>query len=134
MELSAHAHQALIAADSSTMFTLFQDTTDIINRDSLSRDGILSRIIREGFKHDNFRVFSRFEALGAIGLGFYAGPSLWREDDPLNTSYVQYMGGALRYRMSQNDDVYQITARIGWSPGGEGWAGYGSMRLSFSPP
>src|SRR5690606_5105358 len=100
MELTGHVHQAIAATDSSTLKKMFQDTTDIINRDSLSRDGILSTLLRDGYRDDNMRVYFRFEALGPIGWGFYAGPVLWREDLPMQERHVQWMGGGLRYRFS----------------------------------
>jgi hypothetical protein len=132
MEVTAHVHQALMATDSSTLLTLFRDTTDIINRDSLSADGTLSKIIRDGFRRDNILIFSRIEAMGALGYGFYVGPSLWREDHPTHEDYVQRLGGALRYRKTfRGRDVYQITGRVGWSPGGDGWGAYGTLRIAL---
>jgi hypothetical protein len=134
MELSAHAHQAIAATDSGTLSRLFKDTSDIISRDSLSRDGILSTILRDGYRDDNMRVFFRLEALGPLGWGFYAGPSLWREDKPMQERHVQWMGGALRFRFSGSANIFQATGRLGWSPGGEGWAYYTSVRTSFGSP
>ena len=113
MEVSSHIHQAMMATDSSTLLTRFRDTTDIIDRDSLSANGTLSKIIREGFREDNVVVFSRVEALGALGYGFYVGPSLWREDFPTRQVYVQRLGAALRFRKVFGNDIYQITARGG---------------------
>lgn len=134
MELTTHVHQAIVASDSGMVSRLFKDTTDIISRDSLSRNGILSTVLRDGFRNDNMRVFFRLEALGPLGWGFYAGPSLWREDKPMQERHVQWMGGALRYRFSGYADVYQVTARAGWSPGNEGWAYYTSVRMAFGSP
>ena len=131
MEVTTHIHQAMMATDSSMLLTLFRDTTDIIDRDSLSENGILSKIIRDGFREDNVVVASRVEALGALGYGFYVGPSLWREDYPTRQRYVQRMGGALRFRKLFGNDTYQLTVRGGWSPGGDGWGGFASLRMSF---
>jgi hypothetical protein len=131
METSAHIHQAMMATDSSTLLTLFRDTTDIINRDSLSRDGTLSKLIREGFREDNVVIFTRVEALGALGYGFYVGPSFWREDFPTRQIYAQRMGAAIRFRQRFGNNLFQITGRGGWSPGGDGWGGYASLRMAF---
>lgn len=131
MEVSAHIHQAMMATDSSTLLTLFRDTTDIINRDSLSRNGTLSRIIRDGFREDNVVIFSRVEALGALGYGFYVGPSLWREDFPTRQIYIQRLGAALRFRQMFGSDIYQITGRWGWGPGGHGWGGFATLRIAL---
>src|SRR5690606_28436940 len=117
MEARAHVHQAIAATDSGTLSRLFKDTTDIISRDSISHDGILSTVLRHGYRDDNMRVHFRLEALGPILWGFYAGPSLWREDRPLKESHLQWMGGAVRYRFSRYADVYPATYRRGWAPG-----------------
>ena len=131
MEVTTHIHQAMMATDSSTLLTLFRDTTDIINRDSLSQTGVLSKIIREGFREDNIVIFSRFEALGALGYGFYMGPSFWREDFPTRQIYVQRLGAAVRFRKVFRNQIYQLTARGGWSPGGDGWGGFATLRMAF---
>jgi hypothetical protein len=131
MEVTTHIHQAMMATDSGMLLTLFRDTTDIINRDSLSQNGILSRIIRDGFREDNIVVASRLEALGALGYGFYVGPSLWREDFPIRQRYEQRLGAALRFRKVFGNDIYQLTVRGGWSPGGDGWGGFATLRMAF---
>jgi hypothetical protein len=134
MELTAHVHQAIAATDSSNLKKMFKDTTDIISRDSLSKDGILSTFLRDGYRDDNMRVFFRFEALGPLGWGFFIGPALWREDKPMQQRHVQWMGGAIRYRFAGFSDIYQATFRMGWSPGDEGWAWYTTVRTSFGTP
>lgn len=138
MEARAHVHQAIAATDSGTLSRLFKDTTDIISRDSISHDGILSTVLRHGYRDDNMRVHFRLEALGPILWGFYAGPSLWREDMPMKESHLQWMGGAVRYRFSRYADVYQATYRLGWTPGGKdvkpGWSWYATLRMAFGTP
>jgi hypothetical protein len=132
-EIAAHAHQAVAATDSGTIALLFKDTNDIRSRDSLGR-GPLTRAMRDAYRDDNIRIHSRLEALGPLGLGFFAGPTLWRQDMPMSQRHVQWMGGALRYRLEAFSDVYQMTGRLGWSPGGEGWAWYTSVRVAFGAP
>jgi len=131
MEFTAHVHQALMASDSSTFLARFRDTTDIIDRDSLSRNGILSQIIQDGFREDNLALASRVEALGSLGYGFYLGPSLWREDFPTRERYEQRLGAALRFRQLFGNDLYQLTVRGGWSPGGDGWGGFATLRIAL---
>jgi hypothetical protein len=134
MELTAHVHQAIAATDSSNLKKMFKDTTDIISRDSLSKDGILSTFLRDGYRDDNMRVFFRFEALGPLGWGFFIGPALWREDKPMQQRHVQWMGGAIRYGFAVFSDIYHATFRMGWSPGDDGWAWFTTVRTSFVTP
>jgi hypothetical protein len=133
MEMTMHVHQAMVATDSALLAKLFKDTTDIIGRDTLSKDGVLSTILRDGYRDDNMRVFFRAEALGPLGWGFYAGPALWREDLPMQERHVQWMGGAVRYRLSGSSNLLQATARVGWTPD-EGWAYYTTVRASLGSP
>jgi hypothetical protein len=139
MELRAHVHQAIAATDSGTLSRLFKDTTDIISRDSISADGVLSKVLQDGYRNDNMRIFFRLEALGPIAWGFYAGPALWREDKPMAQSHLQWMGGAVRYRFSRFSDVLQATFRMGWTPGGgdpeqAGWGWYATIRTAIGSP
>jgi hypothetical protein len=131
MEVTGHIHQLLAATDSSMFATMLADEDDIIARDTLSRNGTLSKLIREGFRKDNVRFFSRIEALGPLGWGIYAGPSMWRDDLIIAKEHLQRFGGALRFKSADESDLYQFTLRVGWGPGGDGWGAYGSMRLSF---
>jgi hypothetical protein len=139
MEMRTHVHQAIAATDSGTLRRMFHDTTDIISRDSLSTNGILSKVLQDGYRDDNMRVFFRLEALGPLAWGFFAGPALWREDLPMARSHLQWMGGAVRYRFSRFADVYQATFRMGWTPGGgdpkeAGWAWYATIRTAVGSP
>ena len=130
MESNLHVHRAMFATDSSMMFNLLQDPDDIISRTELSEDGTLSRILRDGFREDNVRLFTRVEALAPLGFGLYAGPAMWREDWPMGQRSEQRFGGALRLRKTDLADSYQVTARLG--RGSEaGWGGYVSVRLAF---
>ncbi len=133
MEATGHIHQAMAATDSSQFFTLIHDPQDIISRDSLSSKGPLSSIIREGFRDDNIRFFSRIEALGPLGYGIFLGPTMWRNDLPIAKIHEQRLGGVLRFRHTELSDTYQFSAHLGWSPS-DGWGGYASMRLSFGAP
>ncbi len=134
MEVTGHIQQVMAGTDSSMLFALIGDSTDFISREEISGKGVLSEMVKNAFRKDNAMFFSRFEALGALGYGFYAGPSMWREDWPLGPEHVQRMGGALRYRAHEGRNLYQFTFRMGWSPGGDGWGAYGSMRLAFGAP
>jgi hypothetical protein len=134
MEATGHIHQAMAATDSAMFFTLLHDPNDIISRDTISKDGPLSSIIREGFRDDNVRFFTRIEALGPLGYGIFIGPTLWREDIVVAKIHNQHLGGVLRFKHSELSDTYQFSMRIGWGPGGDGWGGYATMRLSFGAP
>lgn len=139
MELRAHVHQAIAATDSGTLARLFKDTTDIISRDSISENGVLSKVLQDGYRDDNMRIFFRLEALGPLFWGFYGGPSMWREDKPMAQTHLQWMGGALRYRFSKSADVFQATVRTGWTPGGgdskqAGWSWYATLRTAIGSP
>lgn len=134
MEVTGHMHHVMAATDSGTFATLLLDTTDIIARDTLSLDGPLSRLIRDGFRKDNVRFHTRVEALGPIGWGFYAGPTMWREDVPIAGEHDQRFGAALRFRGTPRGHLYQFTLRGGWGPGGDGWGAYGSLRVALARP
>lgn len=131
MEITGHIHHIMAATDSGTFAIMLLDPTDIIARDQLSEDGPLSNLIREGFHKENVRFFSRVEALGPLGWGFHAGPSMWRDDIVVDREYHQRFGAALRYRAATRAHLFQLSLRGGWGPGGEGWAAYGSMRMSL---
>lgn len=130
METNVHVHRAMFATDSAMMFRLIRDSTDIISREKISKDGTLSRILQDGFRKDNMRIFTRVEALAPLGFGIHAGPAMWREDLPLAEESEQRFGVALRLRRTDLADSYQVTARIGNGPRA-GWGGYVSFRLSF---
>lgn len=131
MEWTGHVHHVMAATDSGTFATMLLDPTDIIARDSLSLDGDLSNLIRDGFREDNVRFYTRIEALGPLGWGFYAGPSMWRDDVVIAREHHQRFGAALRYRAASRSQLFQLTLRGGWGPGGDGWAAYGSMRVAL---
>ncbi len=134
MEMTGHVHHLMAATDSGTFATLLLDTTDIIARDTLSPDGTLSRLIRDGFREDNIRFHTRVEALGPLGWGFYAGPTMWRDDAPIAGEHYQRFGAALRFRGTPQGHLFQFTLRGGWGPGGDGWGAYGSLRVALSRP
>jgi hypothetical protein len=133
-EFRTHVHQALFAINKND-FEAISDTTLIENGDSLA-SGPLGTTLRKGFREDNMRMFSRLEAMGPIGLGFYAGPSIWRNDEPMRKYSRQWMGGTIRYRLKRAPDLYQASLRAGWTPGsttssGSGWSWYATMRASL---
>jgi hypothetical protein len=137
-EFRAHIHQALFVTSKRVLLEMLRDTSDIVGRDSLTASGPLSSTLRNGFQGDNMQAFFRLEALGPIGLGFYAGPAVWRNDLPLRQDYRQWMGGTLRYRFERNPDVYQASFRAGWTPGGResensGWSWYATLRAALGP-
>lgn len=134
MEMTGHVHHLMAATDSGTFATLMLDTTDIIARDTLSADGTLSTLLRDGFRKDNVRFYTRVEALGPLGWGFYAGPTMWRDDIPIARQHDQRFGGALRFRGTPYGHLYQFTLRAGWGPGGDGWGMYGSLRVALARP
>jgi hypothetical protein len=131
MEVAGHVHHMMAVTDSAKFATMLRDPRDIISRDTLSRDGTLSKLIQDGFQKENVRFYSRIEALGPLGWGIYAGPTMWRDDVIIAREHFQRFGGALRFRSADDDNLYQFTLRVGWGPGGDGWGAYGSMRLSF---
>lgn len=136
-EFRTHIHQALYATSRKRVESL-QDSGSPVDP-GLVTDEELGRSLDKGFRSDNMLMFSRLEALGALGLGFYAGASLWREDAPMRRDNRQWMGGTLRYRLARDSDVYQASLRVGWSPGnleleGAGWSWSAALRAAFDSP
>jgi hypothetical protein len=132
VEFTGHVHQALVLADTGSFRFLINDP-DILGQIQQFEE-VAREIIRDATAKDNAVFYTRFEALSALGYGLYAGPSLWREDWPMDQRFHQRVGGAFRYRSAVGQLISQLSFRLGWGPGGAGVDAHGAMRLSLGSP